>query len=592
MSQIVNFASPGTYALSFDLAQRNGKAILPITVSVDGIPISSVGYTATSLFGVNAFGPVVTAPFTINSSGNHTITLSATPSPGYDLEVLIDNISVAKSAPAVVLNRGFQAPGLSVGVHQYRPAGANWVFTGNAGVERDALNAPTAPEGAGLNSAAGPQAGFLQTAAAVAGGTDGAMTQQIEFAAPGAYSLAFKAATRTGKGNLPIRVLVNGVLVDTITPSSVTWADYTTAAFAIINPGYHSVQLAATPNSVMDNQAFIDCVVVNVPSATVTRPRPVPVAGAGFETPSPAVGHGLQPTGTPWTFSGTVPNGAASGVQSDGSSFGSYDGRHAPEGWQTAFFSSSGTNTSFGVVSQTINFPAAGSYVVGLQAQRGRAGANPVTITVDGVSVGTCSPPSAAFYPYTSNVFTVTAGNHTLTFTGSTASGVGVFTLIDAINIWPISTPVNLALNKAVTASSTVTSGGWGMAKLTDGVRGTTTASAGWSSNSNVSINHSEWAQVDLGAAVLISQVVLYPRDDAPNAGVGFPIDFSIAGSTNGTTWTTLVAQTGYSPSTPPTGAQTFTFPTGSYRYVRVTGTNLRIYGSIYRMQFAEMEVY
>ena len=110
--------------------------------------------------------------------------------------------------------------------------------------------------------------------------------------------------------------------------------------------------------------------------------------------------------------------------------------------------------------------------------------------------------------------------------------------------------------------------------------------------SSSMSVNHTEWAQIDWGRANTISQVTLFPRNDDINAGFGFPIDFNIQVSTDGTNWTTVVTKTSY-PFV--NSGQAFTFTPVSARYVKVTGTNLRLNpndASLYRMQLAEVEVY
>ncbi len=444
MSQTVNFVSPGTYSMSFLIAQRGTKGVLPVSVSVDGVLISSVAHTPSNVLGANFFSAVTTAPFTINATGNHTIKLTATASAGNDLEALIDNVTITATGPAWLQDQGFRLPNKSNATFGYRPTGTPWTWVGNAGVERNALGAPAGPDGAGISSSGGAQAAFLQTAAATDTGhgtTDGAISQNVEFAAPGAYAITFQAAQRSGKGALPIQVLVDGNLVGTITPSTTAFAVYTTPAFTLKEPGYHSVQLAATPNATVDNEAFIDGVGVTVPVATVTRLVPIPIACAGFETPSPAFGHGIQPTGTPWTYTGSVvvEFDHAAAIQSDGSSMSNYDGHHASEGWQTAFFTSDGT--SAGTISQSINFPSAGTYVINLEIQRGRTGSEPVTLSVGGAVVGAITPVHSAFYPYTTAPFVITSpGNYTLLFTGGAVTG---FTLIDSVNIWRTGTAPN-----------------------------------------------------------------------------------------------------------------------------------------------------
>ena len=430
MTQTFNFDATGTYAVSFLLSQRVGKAELPIRVSVDGVPVSSVCYTPSDSTGADLFSPVTTAPFTINSVGNHTIKLEAVASPGVNKEALIDNVSVAAMAPAWMKNQGFGAPNLTNGTFTYRPTNGIWTFAGNSGIELNALGATPAPEGRYLN------AGFLQTAAATDTGNnaiDGTITQTIEFAAPGAYSLAFKAASRSGKGNLGIQVIIDGVVTGTVTPTSTAWASFVSPAFNIRIPGYHTVQLAATPNATVDNEAFIDDLSVTVPVASFTKYAPLAIGEAGFESSSPSAGHGKQPTGTAWTYTGSLADPYYAGIQDDYSNFHNYDIHPAPEGWQTAFFSSN--NTLAGAISQTINFPSSGTYAVNFQAQMGRNGGVPLTVSIDGTTVGTYTPPSKAYYPFTTPTFTVSGGNHTLKI-ACPLTAAGPFTMVDAVNIW------------------------------------------------------------------------------------------------------------------------------------------------------------
>ncbi|MBD0380906.1 polysaccharide lyase family 8 super-sandwich domain-containing protein [Paenibacillus sedimenti] len=155
-----------------------------------------------------------------------------------------------------------------------------------------------------------------------------------------------------------------------------------------------------------------------------------------------------------------------------------------------------------------------------------------------------------------------------------------------------LSPSANLALNKPVTAGSTVNSGVWNAAYAVDGQRISAGTSNGWTSNSSLSVNHSEWIQADLGAVYAINKVDLYPRSDSGNVGQGFPVDFTIQVSLDGASWTPVVTKTGY--VKPGNHAQSFGFPISNARYVRVLGTNLRQNpsdGSLYRMQLAELEV-
>jgi hypothetical protein len=163
-------------------------------------------------------------------------------------------------------------------------------------------------------------------------------------------------------------------------------------------------------------------------------------------------------------------------------------------------------------------------------------------------------------------------------------------------NATPTPTPTpssNKALNKTVTASSSVENSDWGKVKATDGQRSSVTGSMGWSSNNSLTTNHTEQVTVDMGAASSITKVDLYPRSDSPNTGYGFPVNFTIQVSTDNTNWTTVVTKTGY--ALPGATVQSFTFTAANARYVKIEGTSLRANpndGSRYRMQFAEIEIY
>lgn len=151
----------------------------------------------------------------------------------------------------------------------------------------------------------------------------------------------------------------------------------------------------------------------------------------------------------------------------------------------------------------------------------------------------------------------------------------------------------NLALNTAVSASSSVTGSGWSTANATDGLQQSLVSSLGWSSSSNLTVSHREWVAVDLGSAAQVDQVVLYPRTDAGSIGYGFPQDFTIQVSKDSLTWDTVATLVGY--ALPSGVAQRFAFAARpTVRYVKIDGTLLRPNpndANQYRMQFAEIEI-
>ena len=101
----------------------------------------------------------------------------------------------------------------------------------------------------------------------------------------------------------------------------------------------------------------------------------------------------------------------------------------------------------------------------------------------------------------------------------------------------------NLALAATASASSSVTGNGWAITKVNDGELNSTSTSMGWSSANTTGSNHTEWVQLDLGSSHSFNEVDLYPRNDSPNTGYGFPIDFTIAVFSDGNTWSMVVRQ-------------------------------------------------
>ncbi|NUR28145.1 MAG: DUF4091 domain-containing protein [Catenulispora sp.] len=180
----------------------------------------------------------------------------------------------------------------------------------------------------------------------------------------------------------------------------------------------------------------------------------------------------------------------------------------------------------------------------------------------------------------------------TVTDSAFTSGDVGVVTGGASARFWNarvMPTSVDPVETATVTASTSYEGDGWGVRSAGDGQRASTTAAMGWSSLGAYTTDHTEWVQLDLGSARSLDRVDLYPRSDGANAGQGFPIDFTIQTSADGTNWTTVSAQTGY--PRPGATAQTFPFAPVNARYVKVTGTHLSTDPlGHHHMQFAEIE--
>jgi hypothetical protein len=161
-------------------------------------------------------------------------------------------------------------------------AAPGWTFSSQSGVSGNGSGFT----GGNPNAPQGSQVAFLQ-------GT-GVATQALNFAA-GTYTISFKAAQRQNvqNGGQVIRVLVDGAGVGDITPAGTSYAAYTTNAFPV-TAGWHIITFQGLNPHGGDNTAFIDQLSVS----------PV-FSDPGFGTPNVGTGFQSDPTGSPWTFTGT-----------------------------------------------------------------------------------------------------------------------------------------------------------------------------------------------------------------------------------------------------------------------------------------------
>ena len=137
---------------------------------------------------------------------------------------------------------------------------------------------------------------------------------------------------------------------------------------------------------------------------------------------------------------------------------------------------------------------------------------------------------------------------------------------------------------REVKASSSYEGDGWSAQHAADGVRGSTDASKGFSSQPGPS----QWIELDWAAPHPASKVTLYPRADAL-PGAGFPIDFQIQ-IWDGAKWIdTVVKKDVENPGATP---QVFTWsPVARTERVRVLATKLTNVEGEPRLQLAEVEV-
>ncbi|WP_205473413.1 family 78 glycoside hydrolase catalytic domain [Nocardioides sp. SYSU D00038] len=165
----------------------------------------------------------------------------------------------------------------------------------------------------------------------------------------------------------------------------------------------------------------------------------------------------------------------------------------------------------------------------------------------------------------------------------------------------PPSPAGNLAAGRPVTAKAGLNCCSWGTANLVDGTRVSTTGSRGFTSDPpNSSRDAEQWVQVDLGSVQQVGSVWLWPRtatagEPVGNGGAGFPADFQLQLSDDGSTWQTVSTQAGQASD----GSVGIGYDvTGSGRYVRLLVTRLgrsapdEAQAALFRLQLAELEVF
>jgi hypothetical protein len=400
-SQAVSGWAAGSYVLTFDAAQRGNyqASQQDFSVLVDGMVVGTFTPSGTS------YQSFTTASFTV-TAGAHTITFQGLDRAGGDNTAFIDQVTVAQASMSSVADPGFEQVSVGAGQFQYRPTGSAWIFNGGAGLSGNnsgfTAGNPAAPEGA--------QVAFLQG--------KGSFSQAVSGWAAGSYVLTFDAAQRGNyqASHQDFSVLVDGVVIDTFTPSGTSYQGYTTAAFTVA-AGAHTITFQGLDSAGGDNTAFIDQIVAQVSRS--------PIADVGFEQMSVGTGQfQYRPAGSAWTFSG------GAGLSGNNSGF-TAGNPAAPEGAQVAFLQGKGS------FSQAVSGWAAGSYTLSFYAaQRGnyQASHQDFSVLIDGVLVGTFTPTGTAYRKYTTP-FTVTAGSHTITFQGLDSAGGDNTAFVDSVVI-------------------------------------------------------------------------------------------------------------------------------------------------------------
>ncbi|MHB1156682.1 MAG: PA14 domain-containing protein [Phycisphaerales bacterium] len=236
------------YTYSTDGINFSGGTVVPGTPN--HWPIGNDDYFTTDLSGlIDLQNATSTVTFRIYLFGLGNYEWSGLGGIGQDVSLIG---SYAPIVPPAVNNASFD--GTSVSTYVYDPTGTGWTFTGNSGIQHDgsAWGAPLAPDGT--------QTAFLQSGGAGATGQNGQISQTLNFTAAGNYTLDFQAARRAytiGGGIQSVGVYLDGVLLQTFTPSSTTSWDAISLNFNIAAAGNHTIMFAAM-NSSGDQSLFLD----------------------------------------------------------------------------------------------------------------------------------------------------------------------------------------------------------------------------------------------------------------------------------------------------------------------------------------------
>jgi parallel beta-helix repeat protein len=305
----------------------------------------------------------------------------------------------------------------------------------------------------------------------------------------------------------------------------------------------------------------------------------------------PYMGYGYAVNGVSnWTVTGNVDNATHVGTQTAGGCFGSPRASQ-PAGFQVENATSSNLQPQFtsAVLTNalgTLNSPpissgatlsaSPASLSFGNQNVGTTSGARSVSVANNGSSaVSVSSIAATGDYAQSNNCGgSIAAGaSCTVSVTFSpTAAGTraGAVTVTSSATNSPttisltgdgVTPSSNLALNQPITASGS--QGGYPPTDANDG-----NTSSYWESTNNA---FPQWLQVDLGANKTVSRIVM---DLPPSTAWGARTQtILIQGSTDATTYTTLVASQGYT-FDPATGnTTTVTFTATTVRYLKLTFT-------------------
>jgi F5/8 type C domain/Fungalysin metallopeptidase (M36)/Abnormal spindle-like microcephaly-assoc'd, ASPM-SPD-2-Hydin/Fungalysin/Thermolysin Propeptide Motif len=217
--------------------------------------------------------------------------------------------------------------------------------------------------------------------------------------------------------------------------------------------------------------------------------------------------------------------------------------------------------TSLAFASTVVGSTSAAQSVTVTNTGTASASISSIVSTGDFAQTNTCGTSLAVSASCTINVtFTPTAGGArtgAVTLTSNATNGPTSISLSGA----GLATTTNVALGRPTSSSGE--QGGFPSTNATDG-----NANTYWESVNNA---FPQWLQVDLGSSLPLARVVL--KLPPSSAWATRTQTLSVQGSTNGTTFTTLVSSATYTFNPATANTVTITFPTSTQRYVRINFT-------------------
>ena len=400
----------------------------------------------------------------------------------------------------------------------------------------------------------------------------------VNVSAAGVYTLTFRYSN--GSSTYPQRqceLKVNGSSAGNLNFNQTSsWTEWNTESVNVnLRAGNNTIRLTANTSSGGPNFDKMD-VALSTPAATAT-PAATPTS-----TPTQA------PSSTPTPTTAATPPATSSPVVYQAENYTSQSGcsvKTSSTGYTGTGYIDYGDSGTY-VEWNNVNVSTAGVYTLTFRYSNGSSTSpqRQCELKVNGSSAGNLSfNQTSSWTEWNTESVNVNlrAGNNTIRLTANTSIGGPNFDKMDVAlstpsatatpaatptptavptmgptptptaTVTPVPSAVNLASNKAVTASSQ--SSGYEATKVVDG-----STSTRWSTN-----NYPQWIRIDLGTNYSINRTEMLPYDNRA-------YKYKVEVSTDGTSYTTVVDRTD---NTASNSVLSDYFPAASARYVRFTIT-------------------